>query len=247
MSTAAQAATLGDRIQKVEAARNIKFDVFDGMVNTGASVISTCETLFLNTFDSATLFKAVLTTTNKRKGTNCISLQSLDDLEVGNHKAYAVIDSENWSGSNRIGFWIYADTTLDAGALQLHIKDSVAGNQTVNLPEISVGVPTWVELDISALTLTDVEEFGFKRNDSLVFRAYVDQIVRFNTTNTVTLSSDPAFESAQILGIPLEEASHHQFTKLVEDTDYILGVDTGRVIFLTDQSAKHFICFYGEN
>lgn len=242
-SPAAKKVGLGTIIQSLLMGTYQRRESFDGTNITGNAVVDACDTNVMDHKDDAAIFTTALDTSYKVKGTGSVKLQSLTAATAGDHKAYEVISSADWSESTRVGFWARSDISLDAGDVQLYIKDNVAGDQVVNLPALVAGVPKWCELNISALTLTAVIRYGFKRNKAAIFNLNVDFIHRYKDTMLATLTSTPQ-GPVVINTLVKANTGTHTMATLTEDTDYIIGTDSKRIIFLTDQSTKACVASY---
>ncbi len=228
---------------------NLNIESFAGHVNTNCVVIDLCDALNMNQIDSALIFDGSLDNTTFRKGTGSTKLDSLTSDPVGDHKIYRnIAPAEDWSLSNRIGFWFFANRTLGAGNVQLYLRDNVGGEYFVNLPAYTVAsVWVWIELDISGVgVITAINRIGFKRNIDLIFTAQVDHIYRFDIANISTLAEVPQnFDNVCRIFVTVSAAAGaNDQTLIAEDTDYILGVTTRHIIYLTDQSLLTCMCYY---
>ena len=228
---------------------NLNMESFAGHVNTNCVIIDNCNALNMNQIDSALIFDGSLDNTTFRKGTGSTKLDSLTADPVGDHKIYRnIAPAEDWSLSNRVGFWFYCNRVLGAGDIQLYIRDNVAGEHPANLPAYTVAsVWVWIEIDISGIgVITAVNRVGFKRNIDLIFTAQVDNIYRFDIANITTLAEVPQnFNNVcRIFATVSAAAGVNDQTLIAEDTDYILGVTTRHIIYLTDQSLLTCMCYY---
>ena len=229
--------TIGTTLQGMYQLTQLKIEHFDGTNNTGNVLLDNCEALNIDTFDTDTIFKAVLDETFAVKGDASIKLQSLTTAAIGDHKAYNTITSEDWTGTTHILLAVRPDRSLDAGDVQLYIKDTSAGDQYVNLPALTSGVTEWIEVSLSGKTITAITRYGFKRNVAELFNLNIDAIYRIGSTMLKTLSEEPV-NVVEFSSILKANTGTHERTDLVEDTDYVLATDTKHVIFLTDQSTK---------
>jgi hypothetical protein len=235
---------LGTVLQGLEAGYNSMKDYFDGTINTGNALVDNCDAVNMSTVDNAALFNPVSDTVTFFKGTGSVKLEALTATATG-MKIYKIITSANWGGSNKIGFIAQSDIALAAGDVKFYIKDNVAGDQYVSLPALSAGVPKYVELDISALTLTAVVRYGFQCNKAAIFNVNIDNIVQYQSANSVVLSQTPVLgDSVRISTLLKAATATHTRAALVEDTDFAVIYDSKRIIFLTNQSGNSCECDY---
>lgn len=238
-----------DGTRAYSAAPKLTIEGFDGVVNTGYALIENCDANFVTTEDGNTIFDSDLDAVTFKEGTGSVKISSLtsDPIGVTPYRCYDnAVGSVDWeTTSNRIGFWVRSDTALSLGDLQVYINDTVAGDQYIDVPAVAT-IDTWqyVELDLSTVTATSVDEFGFSRGVAGTFVAHVDSIVRYNTSGDVILSQTPVDDGIIILSEVKANTGVHTKSTLVKGTDYWVDVDNKRVIFITDQSANTMLCFY---
>ena len=128
--------------------------------------------------------------------------------------------------------------------MKYYIKDSVAGDQLVNVPAVTAGVPSRVAIDVSGLTRTAVIRYGFQCNKAAIFNVNIDQIVRYGT-NAVSLTKTPIIGTdVKIASMIKANTGAHTKTALVEDTDFVVLQDAKKVAFITDQSLNTCECEY---
>jgi len=245
---------LGEHLNNALSKTGMKVEAVTGKVNTGYGLIDDCEAVNMDVESAPTIFHATLVSDKFFKGTKSVQLESLTATATLGQTILNEISSENWSASDRIGFWVFSNIPLAAGNVRFVVHDNVAGAQYVNLPAIESGKPVWIELDISAMTRTAVIKYGFERKVAKLFKLKVDHITRFADDNTVVLSevpvertrSDeyPSVSSVDLSAIKTAETEPNTPSVLVEGTDYLVGADAKRIIFLTDQSAKSLLAHY---
>ena len=242
-SPGAKQVGLGTVLQRLLMGTDRRMESFDGTNITGNAAVDECDSNVMSTRDNAAIFNSEVDTAWKMKGTGSVKLSSPGIVTAGDHKCYRIISSADWSESTRVGFWARSDVSLAAGDVQLYIRDNVASDQVVNLPALTAGVPVWCELDVSALTLSAVIRYGFKRNIAKIFNLNVDFIHRYKNTMMATLTGTPV-GVVVINTLVKANTGTHTLTTLTEDTDFIIGTDVKRIIFLTDQSTKACVASY---
>jgi len=217
------------------------FELLFGTVNTDNVVVDNCDVLNMSNEDDANVFEGFLDA-SFRKGTGSTLISSKTTDPAGVHRIWQTFASVNWAGSNRIGFWCKSAVPRNVGDVQLYVLDTVAGAQYINLPAL-LGDSKWhwIEIDISGIVVTSVDALGFRRNINAIFDIYVDNITRFATANSTLLTETPVnvddiVDVAWMTGVGAG--------MLVEDTDYLLGVDANRLIPITDQTGTTLLCSY---
>ena len=227
---------LGTILQSLLGRSNSVTEYADGVINTGNAVVDDCETVNMSTKDDATKFTNVADAVKFYKGAGSNKLEALTTTATGS-KVYRTIVSADWSLSNRIGFYAFSNISLSAGDVKLYIKDTVAGDQLVNLPALTGGIPKFVEIDVSGLTLTAVVRYGFQCNKAAIFNLNVDQITRYATASCVSLAQTPVIGNAVKVSSLLKAATGtHTRVALTEDTGFMVAPDPKRIIMLSDQS-----------
>jgi hypothetical protein len=251
---AARKAGLGTIMRKLVAGGYIKLEAIVGKANTNYAQIDACDAKNMATISDPTIFTNSLTTAMFREGTGANLIQSLTTAAALTSTVMRTIVSADWHSSDTFGMWVFSDTQLSAGDIQFVINATTGGLQYINLPAITPGVWTWIEIAKGAVTCSDVIGYGFRRHAAKVFNLYVDNIVRFLAANTSVLGNVPLATdydnasvittSPQIVMAALAAASVNTPAVLTEGTDYIVGVDAKRIIFKTDQSANTGFVLY---
>lgn len=209
-----------------------------GKANTGYASVDTCEALNLDTNDDDTTFEGTLNTDTDyvKKGTKSVRLYSKVTDAIGTDRCYNAITSADWSASNRVGQWIYADRALSAAEMKLYLHSTAQGAMYVSFPALVFGWQ-YVSLDISGCAaLDDIVAYGYLRNCAKIFNVYVDSIVRFHTTYVHTLSKTPRCGALQLLCRVKANTGTHENIEKTEDTDYLLAPNQKYVIPINDLS-----------
>jgi hypothetical protein len=248
ISHGARRAGLGTKLQSALSGTNKMVEAITGLVNTNFAVIDACDAKNMATESDVTIFSNTLQTTRFYKGTGSNVLKSLTSASALTHTVMRTVSSVDWSGSDKFGMMVFSNVALAEGDVQFVINATTGGLQYIDLPAIASGTPTWIELAKGAVTCADVIGYGFRRRTTKKFELTVDSIVRFLAAQSVVLGQIPAARVTAVPGIIksscdiivqlIEETGHQTTAKLTEDTDYLIGKDTKRIIFMTDQSTK---------
>lgn len=218
----------------------MKFEPFaTGKANTGYASEDTCEALDIDTFDDSDVFEATLNTDLDyvKKGTKSIRLHSKSNHAIGTDRCYNVITTENWSTSNRVGQWVYADRSLDAAEMKLYLHSTAQGAMYVAFPALIFGWQ-YVSLNISeCAALDDIVRYGYLRNCAKEFNLYIDSIIRFHTTYVHTLTYTPRCGAVQVLAMVKANTGTHEWLEQVEDTNFIVDPNDKYIIPMSDWSS----------
>lgn len=240
---------LGTVLEKIIAGGFMNIEPIAGKTNTGYSVIDNCDTLHMSTLSGNTIWNAVADTGMFNNGIASTWLQSLSTSTTLGQTAMATITQTSWAGIDTIGFWAFTDRPLAAGNVQIVLNDTIGGVQTINLPAINPSTfMQWIEIPLGAVARTEIVGYGFKRNVAMAFNLHIDQITGFLAANTSVLGNIPLqteftnyslqTNSPKIVMFPTAAASANTPVVLAENTDYFVGTNTKRIIFMTNQSAN---------
>ncbi|MDD3149569.1 MAG: hypothetical protein PHV68_01950 [Candidatus Gastranaerophilales bacterium] len=215
-----------------------KFEPFaTGKANTGYASEDTCEALNMDQNDDSAVFEGTLNTDTDyvKKGAKSIRLYSKSTHAIGTDRCYNVITTENWSASNRVGQWVYADTPLDAAEVKLYLNSTATGAQYVSFPALVFGWQ-YVALSLATLTIDDIVGYGYLRNCAKIFNLYIDSIIRFHTTYVHTLTYTPRCGAVQVLAMVKANTGTHEWIEQAEDTNYIVDPTDKYIIPMSDWS-----------
>gem|GEM_PF-2131036 len=181
---------------------------------------------------TASLKMAVLTTADEDDG--CTNTLASGD--------------QDWSDDEGFGFWLYCDSTLASGDLQLVLSDSVAADVKFDVPAYgTANVWQWTEIDIAtANTNKDVLEDisitltanGETKAAGGAFNVYFDFICKWDVADEETLGEAIPYDGVLSLVMADVTSGGSSNANLVEYTDYFVHYQTGddAIVIISDQS-----------
>jgi len=157
--------------------------------------------------------------------------------------------NQNWTDDESVGMWFYADTTLDAGDLQLVISDSAPKDSTADFPAYTTAnVWVWIEINIGGIAngdkdvITDLSielsAAGAARAALGAFNVYMDFIVKWDGAEEETLGVEIPYDGVlSLLVVDATDAGATTAT-LVEYTDYFVHYQSGNdaIVIISNQS-----------
>jgi len=159
------------------------------------------------------------------------------------------ITGDDLEDNESIGFWIYSDTALSAGDLQIMLTDD-GGTRNYDIGAVaSANVWTWVEVDISSLaggTGDTVTEFGITLTSAGAtnlgaFVIYVDGVWKWDADDEEDLGNAILQDGVlSVLSITTAQDQANTPAMLTENTDFFVHYESGNdyIVTVTDQSAN---------
>jgi len=224
-----------------------RFEMFDGLVNTGYDLLDSFEVIG-NWVASDIHFTVAADAVTYRKGTGSLKL-SCDGTAALNDAVNDAVThvSENWTGEY-VGLWANASIALDAGDAKLKLVDGTGGTQYVNFPALTATTWTYVRFNVSALTRSDTDAWGFAvsaAGAAKTFDLYVDNGLRYDASGLVTLKQIPLYaEYTGAYSIVTAAITGHSPTEKLEDTDFWTDYTNKQVIFVADESTNTWFLNY---
>lgn len=175
---------------------------------------------------------------------------------VNDNGAVTDITNDDLSSNESIGFWIYSDTALDAGDLDVLIDDTDAAPDS-SFDVCAVATPNvwqWCEVNIGALDGTTgnvVDKVGFVLKDAAglgAFNVYIDGMWKWDADDEEALGTAILTDGVySVMAIPTGETAANTPTVPVENTDYFVHYENGVdfLVTVTDQSANSGVALIG--
>lgn len=160
--------------------------------------------------------------------------------------------SEDWTGIENIGVWIYSTVALSAGDWDFRLTDGTQGDQDLDVPAVAINTWTWVNIDISGVAAgdkDDVDEVAFVvKVDKGAHSIYFDFLARWDDDDATALTKDIIYDGIRgVDACPIAAASDMAYTAQVEYTDYFISYGAGAtdtLVVITDESANCFQMAY---
>lgn len=155
---------------------------------------------------------------------------------------------QDWSDDESFGMWFYADRTLTAGDLVLHVTDN-ASDDTVNFPAYSTADTwEWIEINIGGIAngdkdiITDISIELSSAGETVAgggeFIVYFDFMVKWDGAEEETLGEGIPYDG--VLSLAMIDATSGAATTsvLTEYTDYFVHYQSGddEIVIMSDQS-----------
>jgi hypothetical protein len=247
--TANRQVGLGTLLRKLASGGFMQIEPIVGKVNTGYAIVDACDAKNMATISDPTIFTNALDPAMFNTGTGSNQLSSISNTITVNQTVLRTIGQVSWAASDTIGMWVFTDTALAAGDVQLVLNDTIGGLQYINLPAINPKTDLqWIEIALGATARTEIVGYGFRRHVAKEYNLHVDGIIRFAIAGSSVLGNVPLVtefstyaiqtSSPKLVMAASAAASVNTPSVLTENTDYIVGIDTKRIIFMTDQSAN---------
>lgn len=182
-----------------------------------------------------------------RVGTKSLGL-AFADTAADDDGAIIDIANDDLEANESIGFWLYSDTALDAGDLDILIDDTdAAPDQSYNVPAVAANVWTWVEVDISALaagTGNVVDKVAVVLKDAAglgAFNVYLDAMYKWDADDEEALGVALVQDGVlSVMSIVTHENQPNTPSILAEHTGYFTHYESGNdfIVSLADNSAS---------
>lgn len=164
-----------------------------------------------------------------------------------NDGATVDITNDDLEANESIGFWIYSDTVLDAGDVDVLIDDTDADTTFDVCAVATINAWQWCEVnvtDLAAGTGNVVDKVGFVLKDAAglgAFNIYIDGMWKWDADDEEALSTAIITDGVySVMSIATGEAAANTPAVPVENTDYFVHYETGNdfIVTVTNQSAN---------
>jgi len=192
-------------------------------------------------------------TSTYRVGSKSLKL-AFDSSAANDDGAVIDIVNDNLESNESVGFWIYSDTDLAAGDLDLLIDDTdAAPDVSFDVSAVPANAWKWVEIDISALTggngnVVDKVGLVLKNASGLgAFNIWVDAMYKWDADAEEVFGDNIPYDGVlSVLSLTTANTGTHSFSNLVEHTNYFINYQTGNevLVWITDQSTSSAIGMY---
>ncbi|MDD5539214.1 MAG: hypothetical protein PHG61_00795 [Candidatus Marinimicrobia bacterium] len=196
--------------------------------------------------DSGTNITVTADETYYRAGSKSLKI-AFADTAVAGDGATNDITNDDLGSNESVGFWIYSDTSLTAGDMQLVLDDTDGTDQTYSIGAVSAGVWTWIELDVSGCdgncdTTDKITVLLTSQGETNLgaFNVYFDLMYKWDEDNEEALGVDLVSDGIiSVVSIATGQDQANTPADLAEGTDFITNYQTGNdvIVVVTDQSA----------
>lgn len=218
---------------------------------------STETTLYIDTdpagewaeIDSGSIVTITEDATYYRDSTNSVKVAFTSGASENVDGVDGTIVQDDLSGNESIGFWIYSDTALTSGDLDVTLDDTDGTDQAYTIGTVVVDTWTWIELDISGCDANCDTTDGIKilltaqgetNLSGSAFNIYIDAMYKWDSADEETLGRDVVTDGVMAVNTLIDADNNvHRMVRLTEWTDYFIHYQsTDAIVIISDQSTK---------